>query len=74
MLDLDFTWAGKEYTSWGVFGAVVAGLALGVVIGKITEYYTSESRKPAQEIAFQSETGAATNLIHSVRARGWSSM
>jgi len=34
-----------------------------VLIGKITEYYTSEQKKPAQEIAKDSLTGAATNLI-----------
>ncbi len=64
LLDLDFTWNGKEYGSWGVFFSVFCGLALGVVVGKITEYYTSESKPPAREIAKQSETGAATNLIH----------
>ncbi|MED5330732.1 MAG: sodium-translocating pyrophosphatase, partial [Planctomycetota bacterium] len=46
-----------------IFYAVVTGLVLGVLIGKITEYYTSEQRKPVQSIVAQSETGAATNLI-----------
>ena len=49
---------------WNIFGAMVTGLALGVIIGKVTEYYTSEKEKPAQNIAKQSETGAATNIIH----------
>jgi K(+)-stimulated pyrophosphate-energized sodium pump len=40
------------------------GLVLGVLIGKVTEYYTSEKMAPAQEIARQSQTGAATNIIH----------
>jgi K(+)-stimulated pyrophosphate-energized sodium pump len=47
-----------------LFGAIVAGLVVGVVIGKITEYYTSTETKPARHIAEQSETGAATNIIH----------
>ena len=47
----------------GVFWATVAGLAGGIAIGMITEYYTAENRKPAQAIARASETGAATNLI-----------
>jgi len=47
----------------GVFWATIAGLAGGIAIGLITEYYTSESRKPSQSIAKASETGAATNLI-----------
>ena len=44
--------------------AVVAGLVAGVVIGKITEYYTSTDTHPVKNIAKQSETGAATNIIH----------
>ncbi len=47
----------------GIFVATIAGLAAGVAIGMVTEYYTSESKKPAQKIASQSETGAATNII-----------
>ncbi|MBM3985484.1 MAG: sodium-translocating pyrophosphatase [Planctomycetes bacterium] len=48
----------------GMFGAIVAGLAVGVVVGKITDYYTSTHNKPVQHIAEQSKTGAATNIIH----------
>ena len=44
--------------------AVVSGLAIGVLIGKVTEYYTSTDRHPVRNIAKQSETGAATNIIH----------
>ncbi len=47
----------------GVFIATVAGLAGGIAIGVITEYYTAEDKKPAQGIAKASETGAATNII-----------
>jgi K(+)-stimulated pyrophosphate-energized sodium pump len=54
---------GSEFSAMGVFWATVAGLTGGVLIGLITEYYTSESRKPAQEIAKDSLTGAATNII-----------
>ena len=42
---------------------VVAGLAAGVAIGKLTEYYTAMDRAPAQRIAQQSATGPATNII-----------
>lgn len=45
------------------FIAIVAGLAVGIIIGKLTEYYTSEHYKPVQHIAQQSETGAATTII-----------
>ena len=58
-----FTLQGVEFTGMGVFLATVAGLAAGVAIGMITEYYTAESKKPAQAIAKESETGAATNII-----------
>jgi K(+)-stimulated pyrophosphate-energized sodium pump len=51
------------YTANGVFIATVVGLAAGVAIGMITEYYTSESRGPARSISAESTTGAATNII-----------
>ena len=43
--------------------AVIAGLIVGVIIGTITEYYTSADYKPVQGIGEQSETGAATTII-----------
>jgi len=54
---------GVEFTSAGVFWATLAGLVGGVLIGLITEHYTSEARAPAQGIAKDSLTGAATNII-----------
>jgi K(+)-stimulated pyrophosphate-energized sodium pump len=47
----------------GPFYAVVAGLLAGVIIGRITEYYTSDHYKPVQDIAKASQTGPATNII-----------
>ena len=52
-----------DYTSLGVFLAVLIGLASGVLIGLITEYFTSTHTKPTLNIATQSVTGAATNII-----------
>ena len=49
---------------WNVYLSVVIGLVVGVIIGKVTEYYTSEKMAPAQTIAQQSKTGAATNIIY----------
>ena len=43
--------------------AVMAGLVAGLVIGGITEYYTSSSYNPVKDIEKQSETGPATNII-----------
>ena len=46
-----------------LYGCLVTGLAVGAAIGLITEYYTSDARKPAQAVADASNTGAATNII-----------
>lgn len=46
--------------------AVVAGLAVGLLIGIITEIYTSGDYKPVKEIAEQSETGTATTIISGI--------
>ena len=63
LLDGTYVVSGKEFGATGVFLATVAGLVGGVLIGKITEYYTSESKAPAQGIAQDSLTGSATNII-----------
>jgi K(+)-stimulated pyrophosphate-energized sodium pump len=47
----------------GVFAATVGGLIAGVLVGITTEYYTSKDRSPARQIAADSSTGAATNII-----------
>jgi K(+)-stimulated pyrophosphate-energized sodium pump len=52
-----------NWIPWGVFGAAVAGLIAGVIIGQATEYYTSDGYKPTQGIAKQSQTGPATVII-----------
>ena len=46
-----------------VLWCVLVGLAAGVAIGQITEYYTGKDKPPAHHIAQQSETGPATNII-----------
>ncbi len=48
---------------YGIYLAVLAGLAAGVLIGKVTEYYTSDTYKPTQRLADSSETGTATLII-----------
>ena len=45
------------------FISVVVGLVVGLIVARITEYYTSDSYKPVRQIAEESETGAATNII-----------
>ncbi len=51
------------YTATGIYYAVVAGLAGGILIGLFTEFHTAEGRKPVIAIADSSTTGAATNII-----------
>jgi K(+)-stimulated pyrophosphate-energized sodium pump len=46
-----------------LFFAMVMGIAVGVAIGQITEYYTSAAFGPVKRIAHQSTTGAATNIL-----------
>ena len=51
---------------WMLALSVVSGLLAGVIIGKITEYYTSHSYKPTQKLAESSQTGPATVIINGV--------
>ena len=51
------------FVGLGPFWAVLAGLLVGLAIGTLTEYYTSDKYKSVQKIAEQSETGSATNII-----------
>ncbi len=48
---------------WQTSLSVVVGLIAGVIIGKATEYYTSQSYKPTQKVAESSKTGPATVII-----------
>lgn len=53
-----------ECSRWGAVGCVLAGLWSGLIIGYSTEYYTSNSYRPVQEVSEACETGAATNIIY----------
>ena len=48
---------------FGVYIAILAGLVAGVAIGKVTEYYTSDTYKPTQKLSESSKTGTATLII-----------
>jgi len=48
---------------WQVSLSVVVGLLAGVIIGKSTEYYTSQSYRPTQKVSESSQTGSATVII-----------
>ena len=49
--------------AWGVFAASVAGLLAGVIVGGLTEYYTSQVYTPVKALAASAKTGAGTALI-----------
>lgn len=51
---------------WQLSLSVIAGLLAGVIIGKATEYYTSHSYKPTQNLAESSQTGPATVIINGI--------
>ncbi len=63
MLPESWSFGGSDYSSLGVFIAVIIGLISGLAIGKITEYYTGTGTKPVKGIVNQSVTGSATNII-----------
>ncbi len=45
------------------FASIIIGLAVGVLIGLVSEYYTSSDYRHVKNIAKQSQTGHATNII-----------
>lgn len=51
---------------WQLSLSVISGLLSGVIIGKATEYYTSHSYKPTQDLAESSQTGPATVIINGI--------
>ena len=51
---------------WQAALCVVMGAFGGLIIGLITEYYTSHSYKPVREVANACKTGAATNMIYGI--------
>jgi K(+)-stimulated pyrophosphate-energized sodium pump len=48
---------------WGMWGAILTGILTGVIIGQVTNYFTSSAYKPTQEVAAQSVSGPATVII-----------
>jgi K(+)-stimulated pyrophosphate-energized sodium pump len=53
----------RTITANGVFFATIIGLISGLLVGIVTEYYTGTGKKPVLNIARQSLTGSATNII-----------
>ncbi len=53
-----------QLDSWALIGcSVVVGILVGVIIGRSTEYYTSQSYKPTRKLSESGATGPATVII-----------
>jgi len=63
--NLNITFAEQSYqtTQWQAFGCIAFGLWSGLLIGLSTEYYTSHTYRPTQELAESCRFDAATNVI-----------
>lgn len=55
-----------EIITWGVFGASIAGLIAGLIIGHSTEYFTADEYEPTQGIAKQHTMGPATGILDGI--------
>ncbi|MFP3154522.1 sodium-translocating pyrophosphatase [Lachnospiraceae bacterium ZAX-1] len=51
------------WETFGVYWAIISGLVAGVLIGFFTEYYTSDTYKPTQQLADSALTGSGTVII-----------
>ena len=59
-------WLCFGMTNIGLYFSILAGLLAGVLIGKFTEYYTSDTYKPTRDLADSTETGSATTIISGI--------
>ncbi len=61
-----FYFSNYFFKNFNMAYAITAGLLAGVIIGQVTEYYTSGDFKPVKRIASQSMTGPATTIISGI--------
>lgn len=63
---LGIQFAGTEYNAsrWEAYVCIILGLWSGLIIGLITEYYTSKDNTPTRELAEACRHGAAPNIIN----------
>eukprot|EP01028_Stygiella_incarcerata_P002484 TRINITY_DN1467_c0_g1_i1.p1 TRINITY_DN1467_c0_g1~~TRINITY_DN1467_c0_g1_i1.p1 ORF type:complete len:736 (-),score=170.10 TRINITY_DN1467_c0_g1_i1:139-2346(-) len=63
----------KHTKNWKVYFCVISGLWSGLIIGYVTEFFTSHAYKPVRDVAHSCKTGAATNVIYGL-ALGYKSV
>ncbi|MFK7958074.1 MAG: V-type H(+)-translocating pyrophosphatase [Lysobacterales bacterium] len=63
LIPAEFIISGATYTSMGVYLCFLTGLVSGLIVGLLTEYYTSDKYGPVKEVAESCKTGTATNII-----------
>ncbi len=63
MLPENLSLRGRDFTSTGVFLAILVGSIVGALMSIVTEFYTAMGKRPVMSIVRQSDTGAATNII-----------
>ena len=64
VLPQDFGFYGAQYTALGVYYSLLSGLVAGLLIGIVTDIYTSQRYRPVRDVARAAETGPATNVIY----------
>lgn len=60
---VQFSFEGREDEGWKIFGCIMIGLLAGVLIGQVTEYFTSYAYYPVRSITDAGVTGPATVII-----------
>ena len=63
-LPSSITMGNLQFTNTDVFVCIICGLWSGLLIGFVTEYYTSHSYAPVRDVSDSCRTGAATNIIY----------
>lgn len=66
LFNVRFMLNGPNVNCWLLYGCAVTGIILGYIFVLLTDYYTSTSSRPVNEIAKSCETGPATNIITGV--------
>jgi len=63
-LPAEFALEFGDVTNWACIGSILMGLWAGLLIGLVTEYYTSHSYQPVRDVSESQVTSAATGIIY----------